>query len=67
MYLTALIYTYARRLMIEVYKYNVIMTDTDSALLKSQDYLRMRKDHPEWFGSEFGLLTHEKGCFMDIK
>ena len=49
--------------MIEIYKYGAIYTDTDSILLSEENYERMHKDHPDWFGKEFGKLSFEKGTF----
>ena len=67
-FLSSLIYTYARRKMLEIYSYGYddqgnnigsIYTDTDSLLIEVECCRRMMKEHPNWFGNKFGQLEFE--------
>jgi hypothetical protein len=67
-FLSSLIYTYARRKMLEIYSYGYddegnnigsIYTDTDSLLIELECCRLMMKEHPNWFGKNFGQLEFE--------
>jgi hypothetical protein len=68
-YLGVMIYTYARKLMydriISISK-TIKYGDTDSALIEHDELLKIMKNHPDYFGKEFGQFDIEKKGINNI-
>lgn len=67
-FLSSLIYTYARRKMLDIYSYGFddagnnigsVYTDTDSLLIEESCCQKMLDEFPHWFGKNFGQMEFE--------